>query len=68
MVTYKITTAFVPEWNNVFDSLFPGRQHDASAIYNSVAFYSFNDDTVTPADLGPLVKVERVDSIPFHSP
>jgi hypothetical protein len=32
------------------------------------AYFSFNDDTVTPADLGPLVKVERVDSIPFHSP
>jgi len=62
MVTYKVTTAFVPEWNNVFEALFPGRQHDASAVYSSVAFYSFNDDTVTPADLGPLVKVERVDN------
>lgn len=68
MITYKVTTLFQPEWNNVFKALFPGKEHDASGTLNTEAYYSFNDETVTPADLGPLVKVERVDSIPLFSP
>lgn len=60
MITYKVTTLFQPEWNNVFKALFPGKEHDASMTSQDCAFFSFNDEAVTPADLGPLVKVERV--------
>lgn len=60
MITYKVTCLFMPDWRNVFSALFPGRQHDASTEYDSVAEYSFIDESVTPADLGPTVKVERV--------
>ena len=60
MITYKVTTLFQPEWNNVFKALFPGKEHDASMTTHDHALFSFTDDTVTPADLGPLVKVERV--------
>ncbi len=58
MITYKVTTLFSPDWQNVFAALFPGRQHDYSEIGGSVAVFGFDDPTVTPADLGPLVKVE----------
>lgn len=60
MITYKVTCLFQPDWPNVFSALFPGRQHDASMENGAIAEYSFIDETVTPADLGPLVKVERV--------
>jgi len=62
MITYKVTTAFTPEWSNVFKLLFPEKEHDASLINPSEAYFSFNDETVTPADLGPLVKVELLPS------
>lgn len=68
MITYKVTTGFQAEWTSLYEMLFPDVNHDASMTTSSVAYFSFNDDTVTPADLGPLVKVERVNSIPFHSP
>lgn len=67
MITYKVMTAFTPEWPNVFKSLFPEKEHDASLTNPGEAYFSFTDETVTPADLGPLVRVERVDSIPFHN-
>jgi len=60
MITYKVTTAFQPEWTNVFTLLFPGKEHDASVINPTEAYFSFIDPTVTPADLGPLVKVELI--------
>ena len=60
MITYRVTCLFIPDWPNVFSALFPGRQHDASAESGSVAEYSFIDESVSPADLGPMVKVERV--------
>jgi hypothetical protein len=60
MITYKVTTLFTPEWPNVFSALFPGKEHDASAISGSVATFSFNDPSVTPTDLGPLVRVELI--------
>jgi hypothetical protein len=62
MITYKVKCLFVPDWANVFDALFAGRQHDASSESGTTAYYSFLDESVTPADLGPLVKVERVDN------
>jgi hypothetical protein len=60
MITYKITTAFQPEWENVFKALFPGKEHDASMMTSDYATFSFNDHSVTPADLGPLVRVELI--------
>lgn len=60
MITYKVTPLFVPEWEALFASLFPGVQHDASFINPTYATFSFNDTSVTPADLGPLVKVELI--------
>ena len=68
MIHYKITTLFQADWKNVFEALFPDRQHSYSSITENTAVFGFEDETVVPADLGPLVKVERVDSIPFHSP
>jgi hypothetical protein len=58
MITYKVTPIFVPEWETLFATLFPGKQHDASSINQYFATFSFNDESVTPADLGPLVRVE----------
>jgi hypothetical protein len=60
MKTYRVTTAFEPVWKNVFEALFPGKQHDASTTSQSEATFSFNDPSVTPADLGPLVRVELI--------
>jgi hypothetical protein len=60
MITYKVTTLFQPEWNNVFKALFPGKEHDASSTSHDCAYFSFVDQTVTPAELGPLVRVELV--------
>lgn len=58
MIIYKVTTLFQADWDNVFAALFPGRQHDYSEITGNTAKFGFIDQTVTPADLGPLVKVE----------
>lgn len=58
MITYKVTTLFSPDWENVFATLFPGRQHSMSQVGGNVAVFGFDDPTVTPSDLGPLVRVE----------
>lgn len=58
MIKYKVTTLFQPEWDNIFPALFPGLQHSYSQVTGNVAVFGFDDPTVTPADLGPLVKVE----------
>ena len=60
MITYKVTTLFVADWKNVFQSLFPGKQNCYSLITGDVAIFGFDDPSVTPADLGPLVKVELI--------
>ena len=57
MITYKITTMFQADWDNLFASLFPGRQHCYSEIKGNEAKFGFSEP-VTPADLGPLVRVE----------
>lgn len=61
MITYKVTTLFQADWDNVFEALFPGRQHCYSEITGNNAKFGFEDESVTPADLGPLVKVERLE-------
>lgn len=62
MITFKVKTAFQPEWANVFTLLFPGKEHDASVINPGEAHFSFIDETVKPADLGPLVIVTVIPS------
>ena len=60
MITYKVTPSFTPEWQALYASLFPNKEHDASFVSQNYATFSFNDETVNPTDLGPLVKVEEV--------
>jgi hypothetical protein len=64
MFCYRIKTAFSPEWKNLFHSLFGDSAVCCASLVNeSEAFYGFETEQ-TPADLGPLVCVERVESIP----
>ena len=58
MVTYKVKVLFKAEWAPLFEALFPNAQHCKSIVSASEAVYSFEDNSVTPADLGPLVRVE----------
>lgn len=60
MIKYKVTTLFQAEWENIFPALFPGKEHSMSQMSGNVAIFGFDDQSVTPADLGPLVKVELI--------
>ena len=60
MITYKVTTVFQADWNNLFDVMFQDKQHCFSEISENMAKFGFEDSTVTPADLGPLVRVEVI--------
>jgi hypothetical protein len=60
MITYRITCMFQAEWNNLFKALFGDNQHCYSVIDYDHAIFGFEDPAVTPADLGPLVKVEVI--------
>lgn len=60
MITYKVSPVFKCEHTTLFDALFPGQTNVASSVEYNVATYSFNDDTVLPVDLGPLVRVELI--------
>lgn len=60
MITYKVSPVFDPNWESLYKSLFGDAVHSATNIENNVGVFSFEDDSVTPADLGPLVKVEVV--------
>jgi hypothetical protein len=58
MYTYKITAMFAPDWPTMFSSIFgASAQCCASMVDGNVATYSFATPQ-TPADLGPLVRVE----------
>jgi hypothetical protein len=58
MYTYKITVLFQPEWPALFAAVFgQSAECTASLVGTSVATYSFSTPQ-TPADLGPLVRVE----------
>jgi hypothetical protein len=57
MHKYKVTCLFVPDWAVVYQSVFGSAVHCASSTEGSVATFTF-DHPVTPADLGPLVRVE----------
>jgi len=63
MTTYRITCLFQADWENLFRSIFgTNAQHSYSRIGDlgpNVAIYGF-DTPQTPADLGPLVRVEVI--------
>jgi hypothetical protein len=63
MTYYKITCVFDADWANLFPAIFGSNaQHSHSRngdLGPNVAIYGF-DTPQTPADLGPLVKVELI--------
>ena len=60
MNQYKVTTiGFYPDFSLLYGQIFGNAVHVASEVQGNVAYYTFSEP-VTPADLGPLVKVERV--------
>jgi hypothetical protein len=61
MHKYKVTCLFVPDWAIVYQSLFGTAVHCASHIEGSVGTFTFATPQ-TPADLGPLVRVELLPS------
>lgn len=62
MIYFKLTTAFKAEPSNLYTMVFGQAVHSFSRVNpdEGVFVYGFTDETVTPADLGPLVRVERV--------
>ena len=59
MITYKVTCLFNTDWGNLYKMLFGNSIHVASEVTGNVGTFSF-DQPVTPADLGPLVRVELI--------
>ena len=61
MTYYRIKTAFKAETAQLYSMVFGDAVHSYSYVNpdEGVYFYGF-DAEQTPADLGPLVKVERV--------
>ena len=59
MTTYKVTCLFNADWGNLYKMLFGDAVHVASEITGNVGVFTF-DQPVTPADLGPLVRVELI--------
>lgn len=59
MMKYKVTCLFFADWSNVYPMLFGNAVHVASEVYGNVGVFTF-DQPVTPADLGPLVRVELI--------
>jgi hypothetical protein len=60
MITYKITSLFSAEWDSLYPALFGNNEHCASIVGGNVGEFSFESDSVTPANLGPLVIVETI--------
>ena len=60
MYRYKITCLFQADWTTIYPALFGGAVHSYSLNDKpNVATYGF-DTPQTPADLGPLVRVELI--------
>jgi len=62
MTYYKITCVFDADWSNLYPAIFGQAQHSYSRVGDlgpNVAIYGF-DTPQTPADLGPLVRVEVI--------
>ena len=61
MTTYRITCMFAPEWPNLYPAIFGTAQHCASMVNSTGNIAEFTFATPqTPADLGPLVRVELI--------
>jgi len=63
---YKVTVAFAwPNWPFICTQVFGETQPTYSCVSDSQSFASFGFSTPqTPADLGPLVRVELIPSEP----
>ena len=61
MITYRVTCMFAADWSNLYPALFGAVQHCASRTDGNVAEFTFATPQ-TPADLGPLVRVELLPS------
>jgi hypothetical protein len=48
---------FQADWKNLYVTLFGDRQHCYSVIDYDYAVFGFEDPSVAPVDLGPLVVV-----------
>ena len=62
--TYRITVGFAwPNWPFIYAQVFGDAQHSYSQVCDSepTSIYGF-DTPQTPVDLGPLVKVEIIDT------
>jgi hypothetical protein len=62
MYIYKVTCLFQADWVNLYPAIFGGVEHSYSENGSqgpNVANYGFLTPQ-TPADLGPLVKVELI--------
>lgn len=60
MSKYKLTAiGFYPEFELLYKQIFGDAVHVESLVQGNVAYYTF-DQPVTPADLGPLVKIELI--------
>ena len=57
MIKYKVTVLFQADWDNLFPVLFSGSQHCYSLVTGNTGVFGF-ESPQTPADLGPLVRVE----------
>ena len=58
MSKYKVTTiGFYPDFQLLYGQIFGNAVHVESLVEGNVAYYTFSEPQ-TPADLGPLVKVE----------
>lgn len=60
MITYKLTTCFEPNWNAIQRAAFGTAEPDATMTAGFYAEFSFNDNSTTINDLGPLVLVQTV--------
>ena len=64
MYLYKLTAiGFYPEFDLLYKQIFGEAVHCSSLVEGNVAVYGF-DTPQTPADLGPLVRVELLPSDP----
>ena len=60
MSKYKVyTIGFYPDFGLLYGQIFGNAVHVASDVEGHVAYYTFASPQ-TPADLGPLVRVELI--------
>lgn len=62
MYKYKVTALFYTDWNVLFSHIFVNAEHCYSTVTSSnYAIYGFETEQ-NPIDLGPLVKVELIET------